>query len=69
MKIAESLFGKSFEEEGFLEAFAADVALNKDFLETFGVETCIEHDRRCGHGGRGEILHLVHIEAFEDRVL
>lgn len=44
MKIAESLFGKSFEEEGFLEPFAFDVALYKDFLETFGVETGIEHD-------------------------
>lgn len=44
MKIAESLFGKSFEEEGFLEAFAFDVALYKDFLKGLRIETGIEHD-------------------------
>ena len=58
----------SFEEEGFLAAFALDVAFDKDFPEILRVKTCVEHHGRGGHRGRGKILDLIHIQTLKSRI-
>ena len=58
----------AFEEKGLLLPLALYVALDEDFAHGLRIESRVEHNRGSGHGSRGKILHLIHIEAFKRRI-